>query len=254
VSKTQLTIHISRTSVHVAEVLRSNQEIVRSFSYELIENTPEGYKKKLREIFDEMNLRDDYEEYTMAWGTQKQTLVPLSVFNESSARSIFQLMFGEGTDENMIDFNRLMELSMVSVFEIPDWVKSFFIIRFPQIVFKHEHAMTLRALFQKNTFQRKINISFSDEYVNVSILNKNELGFSNSFDFQTAEDILYHLLFVIEQQGLTNEDGEINFYFVDEKTKVMAEESKKLFEALKATKKIKVNSIDNVLKLQTLCV
>src|SRR5690554_7703273 len=90
-----------------------------------------------------MNLRDDYEEYTMAWGTQKQTLVPLSVFNESSARSIFQLMFGEGTDENMIDFNRLMELSMVSVFEIPDWVKSFFIIRFPQIVFKHEHAMTL---------------------------------------------------------------------------------------------------------------
>ena len=253
-SNTQLTIHISRTSVHVAEVLRSNQEIVRQYSFELLENTPEGYKKKLKEIFDGLSLRDDYTEYTMAWGTQNQTLVPLSVFNESSAKSIYQLMFGEGTDEKMIDFNRLMELSMVSVFEIPDWVKSFFIIRFPQIVFKHEHAITLRALFQKNTFKRKINVSFSDEYMNISVINKNELSFSNSFDFQTAEDILYHLLFVIEQQGLTNEEGEINFLYVDEKTKLKAEETQKLFEALKATKNIKVTTIDSVLKLQTLCV
>ncbi|HLV43132.1 MAG TPA: DUF3822 family protein [Brumimicrobium sp.] len=253
-SNTQLTIHISRTSVHVAEVLHSNQEIIRQDDFELLESTPEGYKKRLKEVFDNMNLRDDYVEYTMAWGTQLQTLVPLSVFNESSAKSVFQLMFGEDTDEKTIDFNRLMELSMVSVFEIPDWVKSFFIMRFPQIIFKHEHAMTLRALFQRNTFKRKIVVSFSDEYVNISLINKNELGFSNSFDFQTEEDILYHLLFVLEQQKLTDEEGEINFLYVDEKTRLKAEETKKLFEALKATKMIKVNTIDSVLKLQTLCV
>ena len=253
-SSTQLTIHISRTSVHVAEVLRSNQEIIRQDSFELLENTPEGYKKKLKEIFDNLNLRDDYGEYTMAWGTQMQTLAPLSVFNESSAKSVFHLMFGEGIDEKTIDFNRLMELSMVSVFEIPDWVKSFFIMRFPQIVFKHEHAMTLRALFQRNTFKRNIAVSFSDEYMNISVISKNELGFSNSFDFQTAEDVLYHLLFVIEQQGLTNEEADINFLYVDDKTKAKSEETQKLFEALKATKNIKVNSITSVLKLQTLCV
>jgi len=254
VSSTQLTIHISRTSVHVAEVLRSNQEIVRQNSVELLENTPDGYKKRLKEIFDDLNLRDDYAEYTMAWGTPNQALVPLSAFNETSAKSVFQLMFGEGIDEKMIDFNRLMELSMVSVFEIPDWVKSFFIMRFPQIVFKHEHAMTLRALFQKNTFKRKITISFSDEYMNISIINKNELTFSNSFDFQTPEDVLYHLLFVLEQEGLTNEEGEINFLYVDEKTKSKAEATQKLLNELNAFKKIKVNTIESVLKLQTLCV
>jgi hypothetical protein len=254
VSNTQLTIHISRTSVHVAEVLRSNQEIIRQYSFELLENTPEGYKKKLKEIFDDLNLRNDYVEYTMAWGTEKQCLVPLSVFNESSAKSVFQLMFGEGTDEKMIDFNRLMELSMVSVFEIPDWVKSFFIMKFPQLVFKHEHAMTLRALFQKNTFKRKITVSFSDEYMNISIISKNELTFSNSFEFQTPEDILYHLLFVIEQEGLTNEEGEINFLYVDDKTKQKAEATQKLLEGLKTLKKLNINSIESVLKLQTLCV
>jgi len=254
VSNTQLTIHISRTSVHVAEVLRSNQEIVRQYSIDLLENTHEGYKEKLKSIFDELNLKDDYAEYTMAWATPKQTLVPLSAFNETSAKAVFQLMFGDEIDEKTIDFNRLMELNMVSVFEIPDWVKSFFIMRFPQVVFKHEHAMTLRALFQKNTFKRKINVSFSDEYMNISIINKNELAFSNSFEFQTAEDILYHLLFVLEQKDLTNEEGEINFLYVDEKTKIKANETQELLTKLNAFKKIKVNTIESVLKLQTLCV
>lgn len=253
-SNTQLAIHISRTSVHIAEVLRSNQEIIRQVSHELLENTFDGYKRRLKAIFDDFNLQENYAEYTMAWGTPKHTLVPLSVFNESSAQSVFQFMFGETVDEKTIDFNRLMELSLVSVFEIPDWVKSFFIRRFPQIVFRHEHAMTLRALFQKNTFKRKINVSFSDEYINICIINKNELIFSNHFNFKTSEDIIYHLLFVLEQEKLTDEEGEINFLYIDEKTKRKAETVVKTLDDLQTFSKIKVNSITSALKLQTLCV
>lgn len=140
----QLVIHISRTSVQIAEVFCSNQEIIRQFEFELLENSHEGYKKKLQTIFDELDLKEEYAEYTMAWATPKQTLIPLSVFNESSAESIFNLMFNGEIDVKTIDFNRLMELNMVSVYEIPDWVKSFFIRRFPHIIFKHEHAMTLK--------------------------------------------------------------------------------------------------------------
>ena len=250
----QLVIHISRTSVQIAEVFCSNQEIIRQFEFELLENSFEGYKKKLQTIFDQLDLKDEYAEYTMAWATPKQTLVPLSVFNESSSEAIFKLMFGKDIEPESIDFNRLMELSMVSVYEIPDWVKSFFIRRFPHIIFKHEHAMTLRALFQKKTFKRDIVIGFCDNYMNVCIISKNELMFSNSFEYQTKEDVVYHLLFVLEREELTNEDGEINFLFIDEKTKTIAEEVKNQLLLLKPFKLIQVNSIDSKLKLQTLCV
>lgn len=147
----QLVIHISRTSVQIAEVFRSNQEIIRQFEFELLENSPEGYKKKLQTIFDQLDLKEEYAEYSMAWATPNQTLIPMGVFNESSSEAIFNLMFGGEIDPKTVDFNRLMELGMVSVYEIPDWVKDFFIRRFPHIIFKHEHAMTLRALFQKKT-------------------------------------------------------------------------------------------------------
>lgn len=254
-SNTQLTIHISRTSVHVAEVLRSNQEIIQQHHFELLESTPDAYRNKLKNIFNSLtSLQDEYPEYTMAWSTPKHTLVPLSVFNESSAKSIFHLMFGEINDEKTIDFNRLMELNMVSVFEIPDWVKSFFVIKFPQIVFKHEHAMTMRALFQMGTFKRKITVSFNDEYVNITIIQRNDLIFSNGFEFQTAEDVLYHLLFVIEQQGLTDVEGELSFYYTNEITAKKADQTKSLIEQHKPFKNIKISTIYSILKLQTLCV
>lgn len=254
-NNTQLAIHISRTSVHVAEVLRSNQEIIQQFDFELMESTPLAYKNKLREIFDSITtLKDEYPEYTLAWSTPRHTLIPLSVYNESSPKSIFNLMFGDVVDEKMVDFNRLMELNMVNVFEIPDWVKSFFTIRYPQMVFKHENSIALRALFQMGTFKRKVSLSFNDEYVNILIIHSNELIFSNSFEYQTPEDVLYHLLFVLEQQNLKEETGELNFYFTAESTKSVAEKTKGLLEEHKLLKNLQLNSIDSILKLQTLCV
>lgn len=252
--KIQLVIHISRTSVQIAEVFISNQEIIRQFEFELLENSPEGYKKKLNAIFDELDLKEDYTEYSMAWATPKQTLVPMRVYSESSSIAVFNLMFGEEIDDKTIDFNRLMELSMVSVYEIPDWVKSFFIRKFPHIIFKHEHAMTLRAVFQKKTFKRNIIIGFCDNYINISIVSKNELTFSNSFEFQTEEDVLYHLLFVLKQKELTDQEGMITFLCINKETETRAEEVKNQLARLRPFKNIEVNAIESKLKLQTLCV
>jgi hypothetical protein len=254
VSTTQIAIHISRTSVQVAEVLRSNHEIVRAYEQPLLENTAEGYKSELKSFFQSIQLQDDYAEYTMAWQSSKHTLVPLSVFNESSARPIYTLMFGEEMEQNTIDYNRLMELSMVSIYEIPDWVKSFFIIKFPQIMFKHEQAITLRALFQQSTYKRKLVVTLCDDYIDIMLIHQNELRFSNVFDFQSAEDILYHLLFVLEQKDIKEEEGSIHFYFNNKANKLIAEETKKLVEKHQILKKIKVETISSSLKLQTLCV
>lgn len=253
-NNSQLAIHISRTSVHVAEVLISNQEVIKENSFELIENSFEGYKKSLEDSFDQLNLKDSYEEYTAAWSTPKNTLVPLGLFNESSAKSIFQLMFGKELDENTIDYNRLMELNMVSIYETPDWVKSFLIVKFPKISIKHEHAMILRALFQKNTFKRKVNLSFNDEYINIDIIYRNELTFSNSFEYQTVEDVIYHLLFVLRQEGLMDKEGEIDFLFTSMPLKKKAEDTKLKLQQIKPFQQLQIGSVDSVIKLHTLCV
>lgn len=252
--KIQLTIFISRTSVHVAEVFCSNQEILLAKSFDLIENTAEGYKNRLKEIFDQLNLKEEYHEYSLAWSTPENTLVPLGVFNQSSAKDVFKLMFGTEIDEQTIDFNRLMELNMVNVFEVPNWVKSFFVLKFPKILIQHEHTMTLRALFQKSTFDRRVFLSVCDNYINIDVVYHNELTFSNNFEYQTVDDILYHLLFVLEQEKLSDEKAVINFLFMDEASQHKVKEVQTKINSLNVLNNMKMGTVDSILKLQTLCV
>lgn len=253
-SNTQLTIHISRTSVHVAEVLRSNREMIRSEYAPLHESTPQDYKEKLKAFIDQHGFDKDYEEVTAAWSSANYALIPLRVFNESNPKSIHALLFGDKVKEQTVDFNRLMELNMVNVFEIPDWVKSFFVMRYPRITIKHEHGMFLRALFQNSTFDRAIHVSLCDDYMNISIVHHNELIFSNSFHYQTADDVLYYTLFSLEQKGLQKEKVKLSGYYVCEEQAKILSEYKTLLSKVASASSIDTLPFINSLTLQPLCV
>ncbi|MCO5268638.1 MAG: DUF3822 family protein [Brumimicrobium sp.] len=253
-SNIQLAIFISKTSVSIAEVFRSNQTIHWQKDFELLESNAEGYRTQLTKIFSELDLSSEYSDYSLAWSSPKQALIPLTLFNESTSVDLYHLLFGDTVDANMIDFSRLMELSMVSIYEIPDWVKSFFVIKFPTIVFKHEHAITLRALFQKNTFNRKVIISVCDDYINLAVIQHNELKFSNTFECQTADDIVYHVLYVIEKEKLNTEKGELFFLYSNEKTLNAVQAAQNTIKNLHKLGSLALTEADSSIKLQTLCV
>lgn len=253
-SNLHLAIYLTRSVLHIVEITPHDSTIQREFDFELVESNDIQYKQQLSKHFDSIDLHNDYAEYTLAWGTEKQTLVPLRVYNESNAKDIFHLMFGYGIEDQTIDFNRLMELSLVSVFELPDWVKSFFIMKYPTISIKHENAMLLRAIFQGATFKQKIIITLNKNYIDLNISFHNELIFNNSFSYQNATDILYHLLFVLQQNEIDNKEGEILLLTSADDTKSIALEVEKLLKQHYPIKKLGTITISSVLKLHTLCV
>lgn len=254
VSNTQLTIHISRTSVHVAEVLRSTRKIVRSNSLELHESTPAQYRSTLTDFFNSNGFDKEYDEVSAAWSTAHNALIPLRVYNDTDPKSLYSLLFGHEIDQKTIDFNRLMELSIVSVFEMPDWVKSFFVIKYPRITIKHEQALVLRAVFQTSTFGKAIHISLCDDYMNVFLVHYDELKFSNTFEYQTVDDMLYYSMYVLEQQEWKDESVKLYSYFVSDQKRELLDEFEKKLKLIKSAENISVQPIINSLTLQPLCV
>lgn len=252
-SGTQLTIHISRTSVHIAEVLRSNNSLIRIAHTELHESSPDKYKSVIRDFIEKEGFDKEYEEVTAGWSAAKHALTPLRVYNESNPQAIFSLLFGESTDHRTLDFNRLMELNMVCVFEIPDWVKSLFVLKYPRISIKHEHALFLRALFQSSSFHRAMHISMNDDYFNLDIVYHNELIFANSFQYQTAEDVLYYALNTLDKQELKQQKVELHSYFLNDKQKGVIDSFYDLLGKVSGHQLISKDPI-NSLTLQPLCV
>ena len=170
----------------------------------------EVQKSVLSEVFDSTSfLKDDFDETTLSWSHRNSTLVPNTIFSESSPAEIFKLCFGETASHDDIDYNRISELSVVNVFEIPVWVKSFFVIKFPRIVLQHEGTHIIRKSLDSNAFRLKASIAVYNDHCFLAITKHNELHFYSYFDVQTAEDLVYHTLFVLQQKEVLNEQGTI---------------------------------------------
>ena len=201
-SNTQLTFIISGTSVSYAEVLRSSQTLLRTATHRFESTRESEIKVELADFVAGLNLNDEYQEYSLAWCTPNSALFPMGVFSESSPEELAQLVFGDAIEKNNLDFNRIAELAMVNLYEIPLWIKSFFIIKFPKILIQHEQTMNLRALFQGSVFKLKLVVGIYDEYFSLNIIHKTELIFANSYAYSSMEDIVYYTQFALKSKSI----------------------------------------------------
>ncbi len=170
----------------------------------------DAHKETLKKAFaDHPFLSDDFDEVTLGWASRQSTLVPNSVFADSDPKSIYKLCYGEGTPSGEVDYNRISELSVVNTFQIPLWIKSFFVIRFPRVVLQHSGSHLLRHAINTNAFRSKVSAVVYTDHFLMSIVKHNELQFYSSFDAGTPEDVIYHLMFVLQQKELADETGSI---------------------------------------------
>ena len=182
---------------------------INNSSCELGEFKKDAKKERLKDFVQSHEyLNNDFDEVTLSWSTGRTTLVPNNIFAESGDKELFNLCFSKNDDHGEIDYNRIAEISVVNLYQIPLWVKSYFVVKYPRVVLQHEGSHLVREILQ-NAFNLKIILSIKDDSFLLIIAERNELQFYNSFEFQSVEDVLYHLVFVLQQKELTNKEGNL---------------------------------------------
>ena len=161
--KKHLAITISRQGASFVYLRDSHLEqqqsvIFHGFNAELVKDILS------KTIAESPFLSEDFDEVTLAWNSNKSTLVPNAIFAESDAQSIFQLCFGDQINKSDIDYNRIWEAGVVNVFEIPTWIKSYFVIKFPRIILQHIGTHALRSSLDNNAFYLKATLIINEGY------------------------------------------------------------------------------------------
>jgi len=253
-TKSHLTIEVANqfiqlTSFH-EETIQQQVTIQINLSDESIR------KEELNTCFEQNPfLSASFDEISLSYASKESSLVPNSIFAESSPVSIFKLCFGEPKENFSVDFNRIAELSIVNVYSISNWVKQFFVLKFPRIIIQHEGTHSLRKILNSETFHLKVSLIFHENYFCMTIVKHSNLEFYSFFDYQNDEDIIYHLLFALQQKELINEKGILELMnCIDSKTKsfVSLKENIKRIKELSA---LKVNEKNNfIAQSQLLCV
>lgn len=251
---THLAIDISARGA-VFYSLRNNN-VIDQLELHFESSKQEVVKEELNRAFsDEYLLKVDYDEISLAWSTNQSTLVPNNVFADSNPESIFRLCYGKAVPSEEIDYNRISELSVVNVFQIPVWLKTFFVIKFPRVVVQHAGTHQLRKSMDANAFRAKATVTVYDTYCQVSIVKHNQLEFYSFFDVQSAEDVIYHLMFTLQQKELTDEKGSIELAVGAGLKSGILEDVQKGLEKVKDLKQYSISSVsDFTPKAQLLCV
>lgn len=249
-----LAIEISANAVRFVSV--RNDVVLHRLNESITGKTDLECKESLKSIFDNHSfLKDEFEEITVAWCVDRSSLVPNAIFNESTPVDIFQLCFGKDSVKQEIDYNRISELSVINVYEIPMWVKSFFVIKYPRVIIQHAGTHAVRMALSQNAFYLKATVVCFESYVRLIIVKHNALEFYSSFSYQSAEDIIYHLNFAFQQKEFTNDKGTIELVSSigsDSKLIDSVEEGLVKISELKKMKLIKDE--DHLAKSQALCV
>lgn len=252
--KKHLAITISRHGVSFVSLCDSN--IDRQLYVVFHGFNPDLVKETLNQTFSENSfLNDDFDEVTLAWNTKQSTLVPNAIFAESDAVSIFRLCFGDSVDKNEIDYNRISEAGVVNIYEIPLWIKSYFVIKFPSIVLQHLGTHSLRCSLDSNAFKMKATLILNDGFFYLSMVKHNQLQFYSFFDTQTNEDVIYHLVFALQQKELIQEKGTIELVPGADQSEHQLSEIKLGLEKIKDLSGFNITlATDFIPKAQQLCV
>lgn len=249
-----LAIVISRTSVHIAEVLRSSDNAERYESTTLNVTGSTEYKEQLTACFETYNFNANYKDVTVAWADDSAFFSPVKLFQESNLKELGGLMFGNEIDSQELDYNRMSEIDLVTIYQIPVWVKSFFVRKFPYASLQHEQTMTHRALFQGKTYDRKIVFRLLDGYFGLSVIEKNKIVFSNNYNYKTTSDIIYYFNFAVNQLEIQHSGGKLEVVTVE----TYQNKAREVVEALISHNLLKDYTVEmtpnSLLKLQLLCV
>ncbi len=190
----QLCFEVSQNALRFAIIDSGSSEIVREGLLPLKSRTAELKKEDCSNFLRAENLLDFDSEISLSYSGPRATLAPQQIFGESSAKDIFELCFG--TSNNLIEHNRFYEQTLVVVYEIEDWIKRFFVVRYPRIVVQHETTHLLRGIFSKDSFPPALHIVLNPNFFSVYLVAKNKLQFFNTFDFSAVEDVYYYSMHI----------------------------------------------------------
>jgi len=174
-----------------------------------------GDIRKLAGLF-EGNLKwlcQPYSKIRILYEKGKSTLVPDALFAEENKSTVFEFNVANGhVAEEEIMFDRITGVNAYNLYRLPAAVKVLVKQYFPDAQLCHHSTSLITCLMQKyrNTDTAySLFVNTASDHIDILRIKDKKLDYYNSFRYNTAEDFMYYLVFVVEQLGLNPESVDV---------------------------------------------
>lgn len=134
----------------------------------------------------------------------ESVLIPTELFNANSTQEYLKLVYGE--KENSICFSNQLkhEETIVNVFRIDSVLYESLCANLNISQHFHFYTNILQRVFQHKLYQGKnwMKLVFYEKYFIVTLIKEDQLQLIQTFNYQSSEDVLYHIMNVINQHDI----------------------------------------------------
>ena len=208
-SNIKLSIHISLSGLSFCIIDLISNEIDFLRTYSLSKNsTPKELLKTLKKGFKENDeLSNSFSSVKIIHYNNLSTVVPEPLFDKNNALSY--LKFNSKILQNdYAAYDEIFNNECVNVYIPYVNINNYIFKMFDSFVYNHYSSIILEKvkLNEKNTITPSLYLNVNSNHMELIYFVKNKLIFYNRFDFSTKEDIIYYLLFTIDQLKLNPEE------------------------------------------------
>jgi len=149
-------------------------------------------------------LCPDYNKITLLYSNTKSTLVPAPLYDDAKNDEYLQLT--NDLNDNHIILKDYLKLSgSYNVYSFPVQLFEYMQVTFPELQIIHFKSPLIECFLSrfKNTYSDEVMLlQIHRQFIDLVVMKNDKLMFSNSFEYQTPEDLVYYTLFALEQLGL----------------------------------------------------
>ena len=178
------------------------------------ERTPYGLQKGLVTLFERHSLaQKKFSEVIVVHRNNLFSLVPKSLFDHAEMANY--LKFNTkilATDH--IDYDEIEGFDMMNVYVPFVNVNNYIYDLFGEFTFKHNGTVMIESLLKGNTADKEPTcyVHIAHRQLDITVIAKKKLVFFNSFKFSTKEDLVYYLLFTLEQLKMDTESVKLKLF------------------------------------------
>ena len=214
-------LYVEIGQYHLAHFVLSSQGDLLT-NYSLFSTTDAVNADSVVEFLQQLSLSQKlYAKQVIVHHSSEVVLMPKEIHTESSEKLILDTVHGEKSEYTIFRDN-IDQWNVVNVFEVDDKIIDISSTLFSSVNHTHINSLVMNSVDRKNLNAENglINIIFYPSTIHISVFFGEELKFTQTYFYETKDDVIYYLLSVMAtyQLDAENVSVQVSGFIKDEST------------------------------------
>ena len=187
-----------------------SQKVLKLLSYKLAtgihKEESAGWPASGNDYFDQLKQVDcaqmQWQRVDIAVASQKITIAPHDFMEDANDRNIISAAYPVSLGEQILS-EPVFDLGPVAAILVPGYITGFCAEIFPGSHLRNEAAVFVKGILRKHSqlIARQVFINIYHDFFEISVIQGLRLLYVNAFRYSSPSDVLYYVIFVLEQLG-----------------------------------------------------